>query len=73
MNEDIKSYNLSVDETLSVYNTNFDGLSESEAGKRLEKYGKNKLIDKNNKTTFKCYANNFNCSSNNFVSYSKTK
>ena len=52
MNEDIKSYNLSVDETLSVYNTNFDGLSESEAGKRLEKYGKNKLIDKKKKGIF---------------------
>ena len=33
MDENIKSYNLSVDETLNVYKTSFDGLSEKEASK----------------------------------------
>lgn len=50
MDENIKSYNLSVDETLNVYKTSFDGLSEKEASKRLERYGKNKLIDKKKKS-----------------------
>lgn len=44
MNEDIKSYNLSVEETLDVYKTSYDGLTVDEANKRLEKYGKNRLI-----------------------------
>lgn len=49
MNEDVKSYNLSVEETLDVYKTSYDGLSQNEANERLEKYGKNKLIDKKKK------------------------
>ncbi|PJA86647.1 MAG: hypothetical protein CO141_03630, partial [Candidatus Moranbacteria bacterium CG_4_9_14_3_um_filter_42_9] len=53
-------YNLTPDEVLKKFNAALDGLSEAEAEKRLNKYGPNKIVKKQNWKWLKLIFNQFN-------------
>ena len=56
MNE---TYKKNIDEIIQKYNTTLEGLSNQEAKRRLDLYGKNELIKKKKKSKLKIFFNQF--------------
>ncbi|MBS3095514.1 ATPase, partial [Candidatus Woesearchaeota archaeon] len=56
----MRYYNLSEKEVFSALSTSPNGLSESEAKKRLEKYGLNELKEKKKTSAFSIFLRQFN-------------
>ncbi|MEA1976258.1 MAG: cation-translocating P-type ATPase [Bacillota bacterium] len=59
MKDNNKYYNLEVKEVIEELETSINGLSESEAKKRLEKYGKNELAGKKSTPLWVLFLNQF--------------
>ena len=53
-------YNKSIEELYKEFETNNDGLSETEALKRLEEYGENKLKEAKKKSNISIFLSQFN-------------
>ena len=53
-------YNMTIEETLDYFKTSSEGLKNTEANKRLEKYGKNILPEKKKNTLISVFISQFN-------------
>ena len=54
-----ETYQKTIEEIYSEYQTNKDGLSDKEAERRLGLFGKNVLIQKNKKSKWKIFLSQF--------------
>ncbi len=65
-----ETYQKTIEEIYSEYQTNKDGLSDKEAERRLGLFGKNVLIQKNKKSKWKIFLSQFKKHHGNFIAVS---